>query len=71
MDLHCAIFGLTPEQARESARWRLLAANTVDVITSKSSSDIEGDWAKLEEDLRRCYRSIEEERQKQEPVSTK
>jgi hypothetical protein len=71
VDLHCAIFGLTPEQARESARWRLLAANTVDVITSKSSSDIEGDWAKLEEDLRRCYRSIEEERQKQEPVSTK
>lgn len=71
IDLHSAIFGLTPAQARESAQWRLQAATTVDRITSKSSTDIEGDWAKLEEDLRRCYRSIEQERQKREPVSTK
>jgi hypothetical protein len=70
VDLHCAIFGLTPEQASESARWRLQAATTVDRITSKTSSDIEGDWAKLEEDLRRCYRSIQQERVKREPVST-
>jgi hypothetical protein len=48
----------------------LRAATTVDRITSKSSSDIEGDWAKLEEDLRRGYRSIAHERQKREPVST-
>ena len=70
VDLHCALFGLTPEQARESAQWRLQAATTVDRITSKSSSDIEGDWANLEEDLRRGYRSIAQERQKREPVST-
>ena len=70
VDLHCAIFGLTPEQAGESAKWRLHAAITVDRITSKTSSDIEGDWAKLEEDLRRCYRSIQQEREKREPVST-
>lgn len=71
MDLHCAIFGLTAEQARESAQWRLQAATTVDRITGKTSTDVEGDWAKLEEDLRRCYRSIQQEREKREPVSTK
>src|SRR3984893_11313940 len=71
VDLHCALFGLTPEQARESAQWRLLAATTVDRITGKTSVDVEGDWAKLEEDLRQCYRSIQQERQKREPVSTK
>ena len=71
VDLHSALFGLTGEQARESAQWRLRAANTVDGITSNKSTDIEGDWAKLEEDLRRCYRSIAQERQRGEPVSTK
>ena len=70
VNLHSAIFGLAPGQARASAQWRLLAATTVDLITSKASTDTEGDWAKLEEYLRRCYRSIQEERQKQEPVST-
>ena len=61
VDLHSAIFGLPAERVRESAEWRLRAANTVDQITSKTSIDIEGDWAKLEEDLRRCYRSIQRE----------
>ncbi len=70
VDLHSAIFGVTPEQAVESARWRLLAATTVDLITSKTSTDVEGDWVKLEDELRRCYRSIQQERQKQESVST-
>lgn len=70
IDLHCAIFSLTPEQARESAQWRLQAATTVDRITSHTSDDVEEDWVRLEEDLRRCYRSIQAERQKREPVST-
>ncbi len=61
VDLHGAIFGLSPEQVRESAKWRLLAANTVDLITSNTSTDVEGDWVKLEEYLRRCYRSIQRE----------
>ena len=65
VDLHSAIFGLAPEQARESAEWRLLAANTVDLITSNESADIEGDWAKLEEYLRQCYRSIQRELKRQ------
>lgn len=56
--LHSAIFDLSPEQARESAEWRLLAANIVDLITSRTSTDVEGDWKKLEEYLRRCYQSI-------------
>jgi hypothetical protein len=59
VDLHAAIFSLSPEQVRESAEWRVLAASTVDLITGKKSSDVEGDWARLEEYLRRCYRSIQ------------
>ncbi len=63
--LHSAIFGLTAEQARKSAEWRLLAANTVDLITSRTSTDVEGDWRKLEVYLRNAYSSIVEEMQKQ------
>jgi hypothetical protein len=63
--LHSAIFGLTAEQARKSAEWRLLAANTVDLITSRTSTDIESDWRKLEAYLRKAYSSIVEETQKQ------
>lgn len=61
INLHSAIFGLPAERVRESAEWRLRAAKTVDQITSNTSTDIEGDWARLEEDLRRCYRSIQAE----------
>jgi hypothetical protein len=61
IDLHSATFGITPAQARESAELRVLANNTVDLITSKTSTDPEADWQKLEEYLRQCYRSIEQE----------
>ncbi|HYX51436.1 MAG TPA: hypothetical protein VE843_16940, partial [Ktedonobacteraceae bacterium] len=60
-----AIFSISPEQAKESAEWRLLAATTVDLITSHTSANVEGDWTKLEEYLRRCYRSIKQEIEKQ------
>ena len=63
--LHGAIFGLTDEQARESAEWRLLAANTVDLITSGTSTDVESDWRKLEAYLRKAYSSVVQEMQKQ------
>jgi len=56
--LHSAVFGLTPEAARPSAEFRVLANNTVDLITSRQSTDPAADWAKLEEYLRQCYRSI-------------
>lgn len=61
-ELHSAIFAITPEQARESAELRVLASNTVDLITSKTSTDPISDWAKLEEYLRQCYASIVRER---------
>jgi hypothetical protein len=61
IDLHSAISGLSSEQVKESAEWRLLAAKTVDLITSHTSTDVEGEWMKLEEYLRRCYSSIKHE----------
>jgi hypothetical protein len=61
IELHSAIFGISPAQAKESAEWRLLAASTVDLITSHASTDVDGDWNKLEDYLRRCYRSIQQE----------
>jgi hypothetical protein len=59
IDLHSAILDLSCEQVKESAEWRLRAANTVDLITNNTSTDVESDWAKLEEYLRQCYRSIQ------------
>lgn len=56
--LHSALFDLSAEQARPSAQWRLLAASTVDQITSHSSTDVEEDWRKLETYLREAYASI-------------
>jgi hypothetical protein len=56
--LHAELFGLPPNRLRTSAEWRVRANNTVDLITSGTSSDPEADWAKLEEELRRCYESI-------------
>jgi hypothetical protein len=60
-DLHSAVFGISLEQARESAELRVLANNTVDLITSQTSTDPETDWHRLEEYLQGCYRSIQRE----------
>lgn len=57
-DLHAELFGLPPEQARESAEWRVRANNTVDAITGGTSADPAGDWRRLEEHLRQCYFSL-------------
>jgi len=59
VDLHSALFNLPPEQARESAELRVQAANIVDGITGKKSTDIAGDWLLLEKYLRQCYTSIQ------------
>ena len=56
--LHSAVFGISPDQARESAEHRVQANNLVDGITSRTSTDVEGDWARLEDELRQCYRSV-------------
>jgi len=56
--LHVELFGLTPQQARSSAEFRVLANNTVDLITGKQSTDPAADWRKLTDYLKQCYRSI-------------
>jgi hypothetical protein len=60
-ELHAHLFDLPVERMRDSAEWRVRAANTVDLITSGQSTDPEADWAKLEDELRECYRSIDRE----------
>lgn len=57
-ELHAATFGIAPERARESGTWRTEAAVTVDGITGGRSRDVEADWRLLEDQLRRCYRSL-------------
>jgi hypothetical protein len=59
--LHAATFGIASERARESAEWRTKAAMTVDEITGRRSKDVEADWRLLEDQLRRCYRSLHRE----------
>ncbi len=69
--LHSAIFGISPAQARESAELRVQANNTVDRITGQLSTDVEGDWRRLEDDLRQCYRSIERARATAQPPAAR
>ena len=58
--LHAHLFGLPAAAVRESAVLRVEANNTVDRITGQTSVDQEADWVKLEDELRRCYRSIQQ-----------
>lgn len=60
VELHSHLFGITPSAARESAELRVFANNTVDRITGKLSTDPEADWQRLEQQLRDCYRSIQQ-----------
>jgi hypothetical protein len=59
--LHSELFSLPVDRMRESAEWRVRANNTVDLITSKQSTNPEADWARLQDELRRCYASIQRE----------
>ncbi len=56
--LHAELFGEPADGMRESAGWRVVANNTVDRITSGSSSNPEFDWLQIQDELTRCYRSI-------------
>jgi hypothetical protein len=58
VDLHSALFGLPANAVKESAVGRARSADTVDLITSKRSRDVEGDWHRAEEYLREAYRSL-------------
>jgi hypothetical protein len=69
IELHSAIFGITPEQARESAELRVEANNVDDTITSKQSTNPAQDWQKLEALLRQCYRSIERYLEETRPIT--
>ncbi len=68
IDLHSVVFGIKPEQARESAELRVAANNTVDLITSHTSTNPEADWVKLEDELRRCYQSVQAAMKANAPV---
>jgi hypothetical protein len=59
-ELHAGIFGSSVEAMRPSAENRAAAATTVDLITSKQSKDIEADYRRIEEYLRKAYRQINE-----------
>lgn len=56
--LHEALFALSPEQARASARQRAQAAARVDRITGGYSEDVEADWRLLEVELAEAYRLV-------------
>lgn len=60
IDLHSALFNLSPTEVRDSAELRVQAANTVDLITSKKSTDIAADWLNIEVTLRQCYTSLQQ-----------
>lgn len=62
VELHSALFDISPDQALESAELRVKANNTVDLITSGASNNVEGDWERIETYLTRCYKSIERAR---------
>ena len=68
--LHSTVFGISPEQARESAEQRVLANTIVDRITSGVSSDANADWRLIETALRRCYRSIDRQLPRGLPINT-
>lgn len=61
--LHAALFNATPAAMRRSAELRALAAQTVDGITGKYSTDVAADWQRVEEYLRQAYRAVEAARE--------
>lgn len=58
--LHAALFGLTTDEARESAEWRVRALIALDRVTGGTTTDAEADWQGCEVALGRCYRAVGE-----------
>jgi hypothetical protein len=58
--LHAALFGRTPDELWASAESRVEAANAVDLITSRRSTDPAADWRRVEQHLRRAYQQIKD-----------
>lgn len=56
--LHAALFEVDESRVRASAGYRALAAEAVDLITSHRSTDVAGDWRRVEAYLRQAYGAI-------------
>ena len=56
--LHAALFDAPPEAIRRSAERRAQAAKVVDRITGFYSTDVAGDWQRVEDHLREAYRAL-------------
>jgi hypothetical protein len=56
--LHAVLFGSTPERMRTSAELRARAAEVVDLITSRRSTEVLADWRRVEDYLRQAYRAV-------------
>jgi hypothetical protein len=59
-DLHAALFGRTSAELWSSAERRASAAEAVDRITSRRSTDVAADWRRVEEYLRQAYQQVKE-----------
>ena len=59
-DLHAALFGRTPAELWSSAESRAAAAEAVDRITSRRSTDVAADWRRVEKCLRQAYQQVKE-----------
>jgi hypothetical protein len=59
-ELHATLFGRTPAALWASAESRAAAAETVDRITGRRSTDVAADWRRVEECLRRAYQHVKE-----------
>src|SRR3954471_19042038 len=54
-ELHSALFGISLEEAQESAVNRAHGTDAIDRVTGKRSKDIESDWREAEKYLRIAY----------------
>lgn len=57
-ELHSALFALPLAMVQRSAELRSVAAETVDRITSRASTDPDEDWQRIREHLTRAYTEI-------------
>ncbi len=58
-NLHSALFGQTAQALRVSAEWRAKAAEAVDRITGKRSTNVPADWREVEHCLQQAYQAVQ------------
>jgi hypothetical protein len=58
-NLHSGLFGHSPQVLRSSAEWRAKAAEAVDRITGKRSTNVAADWREVEHCLQQAYRAVQ------------